>query len=187
MNNIFIIVEGTDRCGKSTLIQNLKNKFNSNTLHALHYSAVKQTDSDDVVRYSEKLYNEMFTLMNFVDFSSYNSGVICDRSHLGEKIYGPIYRGYTGDYVFDIEKKFENKHFWNRLFLITLYDNPENLIDRDDGLSFTTDLEKKQTEIDGFLEAHSASLIRNKLLININNHNASEASNVASEFIESAL
>ena len=31
--------------------------------------------------------------------------LIFNRSHLGETVYSPLYRGYSGDYVFDIEKK----------------------------------------------------------------------------------
>ena len=36
-----------------------------------------------------------------------NANIICNRAHLGECVYAPIYRGYWGEYVFDIENKFK--------------------------------------------------------------------------------
>ena len=59
---------------------------------------------------------------------------------------------YTGEYVLDIEKNFSTyAAIWDNLYLITLVDEPQNLIDRDDGLSFSIDLDKKTTEIDNFI------------------------------------
>lgn len=182
--NIYIIVEGTDRCGKSTIINNIKQHFNQFTFHALHYSNVKQHSIEEVQTYSKKMYTEMFELMiNLIPFDK--SGIICDRSHLGECVYGPMYRNYSGDYVLDIEKEFN--HFnpvWDNLFLFTLYDTPERLVQRDDGLSFSTDLVKKQTEIDGFLRAHELSSIKHKKLINIEHHNAEQAIKAVIDFIQ---
>lgn len=150
MKNKFIIIEGPDNVGKTTLINGIKNYFNDYTFHTIHYSNVKQESTEKVIEYSKKMYKEMFSYMlNSIKFNK--SGIICDRSHIGEMVYGPIYRNYTGEYVIDIEKEFSNiKSIWDNLFLITLYDEPENLIARDDGLSFSTNLEKKQNEINNF-------------------------------------
>jgi thymidylate kinase len=184
MRNLFIIVEGPDNVGKSTLIKNVKDYFNDMTLHNLHYSNVKQPSKEAVIEYSKKTFNEMFQMMEF-QIRFHKSGIICDRSHLGEMIYGPIYRDYTGEFVLDIEKTYSNNiSLWNNLFLITLVDEPENLIARDDGLSFSTDLEKKQTEIDNFCNAHNKSLIKNKLQLNIKDYDADAASKAVIEFIE---
>jgi len=173
--NLNIIVEGPDNSGKTTLIKKIKNYYNNITFHTIHYSNVKQQNSEFVINYSTKMYEEMFELM--VHQSKYNnSGIICDRSHLGEMIYGPLYRNYEGDYVLDIEKKFIIYHeFWNSLLLITCYDEPENLIARDDGISFSINLEKKTFEINKFLNAHKKSTIKNKLLLNIKYHNPTQA------------
>lgn len=143
----------------------------------LHYSNVKQESPEEVIEHSKKLYTEMFDLMFFM-LKNDNSGIICDRSHLGEMIYGNIYRGYTGDYVLDIEKKYHHiMDLWNNLFLITLIDEPQNLIVREDGLSFSTDIEKKQREIDLFQKAHESSTIKNKLIINIKDADAEKVLN----------
>ena len=185
MRNMFIVVEGPDNVGKSTLIKNLKDQFNDITFHTLHYSNVKQPSSDEFIKYSAKMYKEMFDLMFFVSTKE-KSGVICDRSHLGELVYGPVYRGYSGDYVLDIERSFKHiKPVWDNLVLITLYDEPENLIAREDGLSFSTDLEKKKTEIENFKAAHEKSLIQHKMLLNIKDRDAQAVAQTVIGFLSS--
>lgn len=181
--NLFIIIEGPDNVGKTTLIQNLKNHYNNFTLHSVHYSNVRQPSPEKTIEYSTKLYTEMFQTM--FETSRYDkSGMIFDRSHLGEMVYGPIYRDYTGEYVLDIERQFTHIHpVWDSLYLITLVDEPENLIKRDDGLSFSTDLGKKTVEISNFINAHNKSLIKHKLLLNIASHNAEQAAKKTIEFI----
>ena len=184
MRNLNIIVEGPDNVGKSTLIQNLKNHFNDITLHSLHYSNVRQYSPEAVIDYSTRLYRGMFDIMvNQARFE--NTGVICDRSHLGEMVYGPIYRDYSGEYVLDIEKQYSNMlHIWDNLFLITLIDEPANLIARDDGLSFSVDFNKKSIEINNFVNAHEKSTIKHKLLMNIEFHNEEKALETAVAFIK---
>lgn len=152
-------------------------------MHNLHYSNVKQSNTFEVIKYNKKLYSEMFHMM-LNSLKDDNSGVICDRSHLGEIVYGNIYRGYTGDYVIDIEKNFHHIiDLWNNLFLITLIDEPQNLISREDGLSFSINIEKKKREIELFEMAHNISTINNKLIININNKDENKVFEEVKEFI----
>lgn len=185
IRNLFLIVEGPDNVGKSTLINNLNNYYNKITLHNLHYSNVKQENTAEVIKHNKKLYTEMFELMTFT-LKNDKAGLIFDRSHLGEMVYGNIYRSYTGDYVLDIEKKFHHiLDIFENLFLITLVDEPENLISREDGLSFSTDLDKKQRELELFDLAHNSSSISNKLIINIKNKDAEAVFKEVTEFIDS--
>lgn len=184
MKNLFIIVEGPDNCGKTTLINNLTKHYNDLTLHVLHYAGAKHSTAEKTISHCTKLYNEMFyTMQHFCALN--NTGIICDRSHLGELVYGPIYRGYSGDYVIDIEREHKtNLLLWDNLFLITLYDSSTNLIARDDGLSYSTDLDKKNQEISNFINAHKQSLITHKLLLNIQEHDATQALGKTINFIE---
>lgn len=127
----------------------------------------------------------MFELMAFA-LKNDKTGLIFDRSHLGEIVYGNIYRGYSGDYVLDIEKKFNHiLDVFENLFLITLVDEPENLISREDGLSFSVELDKKQRELELFDLAHTSSTIKNKLIINIKNKDAEAVFKEVTEFIDS--
>lgn len=185
MRNLFLIVEGPDNVGKSTLINNLNNYYNKLTMHNLHYSNVKQENTIEVIKHNKKLYDEMFRLMIYALKQDY-TGVICDRSHLGEIVYGNIYRGYTGDYVLDIEKDYHHiLDIFENLFLITLVDEPENLISREDGLSLSTDLDKKQRELELFDLAHNSSNIKHKLIINIKDKDAEAVFKEVTEFIDS--
>lgn len=184
IKNLFIIIEGPDNVGKSTLINNLKNYYNNLTLQSLHFSNVKQETSEDTIKYNTKLYTEMFETLAFISTSDY-SGAICDRSHLGELVYGKMYRGYTGNYVLDIEKQFENYNFFDDLFLITLVDAPERLIQRDDGLSISIDPENKRKEINLFRSASVVSNIKNKLIIDISDKDAEKVKREVIQFIDS--
>ena len=162
---MILIFEGPDNSGKGTLISNIKTYYKNISFHTLHYSNIKGFTSDESIKYGKKLYFEMFKIIEFC--ANQNISLICDRSHIGEVVYGPIYRNYDGNYIFDIENEFKNKYIWRNINLITLYDSPENLIKRDDGLSFSIEINKKQQEIDNFVKAHYNSNIENKLLINI--------------------
>ena len=162
-----IIIDGPDNVGKTTQIRNIKNYFNNLPFHTIHYSNIVQKSIEDTINYSKKLYKELFELLN----SKYN--FICDRCHLDELVYGNIYRGYSGDYVIELEKECNLDKLEN-LFLIILIDTPENLIKRDDGKSFSIDLDKKKKEIELFKEAFKKSTIKNKILIDINGKNENE-------------
>jgi hypothetical protein len=88
-----------------------------------------------------------------------------DRSHIGEFVYGHIYRKYDPSYIFAIEDKFNMLNMWQQTYLITLLDQPEAVVKRDDGKSFSTEIKKKQQEIDRFIEATDRSSIPNKITI----------------------
>ena len=129
------------------------------------------------------MFNLMLHLSKFK-----NAGMICDRSHLGEMVYGPIYRNYTGEYVLDIEAVYNvMKTFWDNVILITLVDKPERLIERDDGLSFSIDVDKKTTEINNFKNAHDKSTIKHKYIIDIETFDADAVKQIATEYIEKCL
>lgn len=173
-----IIIEGPDNVGKTTLINNLKKELNDRTFHTLHYSNVRQPTPSKHIEYSKKLYREMFAIAKYTH--DIGSNTICDRSHIGEMVYSPMYRNYSGDYVLDIEKEYDLSHF----ILITLIDEAHNLINRDDGLSHSVDPHKKQKEIDLFVESHNKSNINKKLLVNIKDFNEKELSKKVLDYIK---
>ena len=109
--------------------------------------------------------------------------LIFNRSHLGETVYSPLYRGYSGDYVFDIEKKF-TKALREDLYLITLTNDPHTILKRDDGKSFYGNEEEVKAELDGFKRAHRLSTIKNKLHINVGTMSAIEVSHIIAEFLK---
>ena len=52
-----------------------------------------------------KQFRDMFKLINYAAGED-SMALICDRAHLGECVYSPIYRDYSGDFVFEEEKNF---------------------------------------------------------------------------------
>lgn len=177
----FIIIEGTDNTGKDTqqnlIIQNLKDIV----FHKIHYSSLPFKDDINMhTSYSKKMYEDMFKMMMLCKDKDIN--IIFNRSHLGESIYSPLYRGYSGDYVFEIEKEFVNVLREN-LYLITLTNDPHTIWNRDDGKSFYKNEEEIRAEVDGFIRAHRLSKIKNKLLLNIGTMSADEVSKIIIEFI----
>ena len=67
------IVEGVDGAGKSTLIDRL------NKTESIHCGPLKRNPLDEYI----------------MSLSHYDGGqdIVCDRLHVGELVYGPIYRG----------------------------------------------------------------------------------------------
>lgn len=160
-----IVVDGIDRCGKSTQIKLLQKHLIDKPTHVIHYSAIPGISPEQSKEYSEILYRDMFDLMHDAYYKGRN--LIFDRSHIGEFVYAPIYRNYSGSYVFEIEQEYELNPFFQHIVLIVLIDEPQNAINREDGNSFSTDVTIKSLEIDKFKQAYELSFIKNKLLINI--------------------
>jgi len=109
--------------------------------------------------------------------------IIFNRSHLGESVYSPLYREYSGDYVFDIEKQYVHS-LREELYLITLTNDPHTILKRDDGLSFYGNEEEVKAEVDGFNRAHRLSKIKNKLKIHLGTMSADEVSNIIIDFLK---
>ena len=166
-----IIFEGPDNVGKSTQIDMLRKAFHDFEIstQVIHCSNFKfRTNIDDkysvetqakvLKEMSKRYYTKIMQIMNVYNTKddNYESVLILDRSHLGETVYSPIYRNYSGDYVYELENIVECP---KKVFVITLVDTAENLISREDGHSFSTN-------IDAFKTANSSTKF-NSLLIDI--------------------
>ena len=178
----FIIIEGTDNTGKDTQQNLIIEKVNNLVFQKLHYSSLPfKGDKEKHISYSQKLYDDMFKLMMVSKDKDIN--IIFNRSHLGESVYSPLYREYSGDYVFDIEKRYV-RSLREELYLITLTNDPHTILKRDDGLSFYGNEEEVKAEVDGFNRAHRLSKIKNKLKIHLGTMSAEEVSNIIIDFLK---
>jgi hypothetical protein len=178
----FIIIEGTDNTGKDTQQNLIIEKVNNLVFQKLHYSSLPfKDDKEKHISYSQKMYDDMFKLM--IASKDKDINLIFNRSHLGESVYSPLYREYSGDYVFDIEKKYV-KQLRKELYLITLTNDPHTILKRDDGLSFYGNEEEVKAEVDGFNRAHRLSKIKNKLKIHLGTMGAEEVSNIIIDFLQ---
>jgi hypothetical protein len=186
------LIDGIDRLGKSTLIENLMKELGYHLV--IHYDKPKvlpnlldeadmiknceasETDFDQSYRdlslenlarrlYQEEANRGMFSLLKS------NVPIIFDRTHLGELVYAPLYRKYSGEYVYEMEKELIDAKFYShkediRMILLTS-SNTDMLVD--DGLSF--DPAKKADEQELFIQAFRKSNLVNKIIIDVHNGN----------------
>lgn len=161
-----IIIEATDAMGKDTQIAFIENEFErrGKVVHIIHYSNIKLDTNEDIKKASQLRYREMFNILNRSDDLNI---FILNRAHLGETVYSPIYRNYSGDFVFDYEKQFmKAAHQPTKLIVFT--DDPMRCLERDkkrnDGKSFSLELEKRTKEIKAFERAYDMSVLDKKLI-----------------------
>lgn len=175
---MIIIIEGPDRVGKDTLIKSLKNRFYRENCIELHYSGVKPYDGGMSIQdVSVEINKNMFKILN-TDFN-----FIVNRSHIGEMVYSPKYRGYSGDYVLELEKSLKRSD----VFLILLSDDPEVLASRDDGNNISNLVSDISDEIDAFRIALGKSSIKNKIEVKCNCKTPSEVASEVIKFIENKV
>jgi len=154
-----IIFEGLDNTGKSTQIDNIRKYYNNKGFIVTHSNFIHGLDKKDYKNIAIKEYSQMFEIYNkFPEID-----IISDRLHLGEYVYSPLYRDYDGSHIFNLEKKYNLDKL--NVFLFVFIADIDTLLKRDDGLSFSTEIDKKQYEIDAFTKAFEKSIIKNKLLI----------------------
>lgn len=172
------IIEGVDRLGKGTLINGLLQNLGHHTV--IHYDKPKKLKYfDETGGWTGKL-GELgdlgrYQYLSFVhgfDLLRNSSNIIFDRFHLGETVYGPRYRGYSGDYVFDLEDGFTKsmdawtKGYAKRVRMILLTTSDFSFIE-DDGDSF--DFNAKEAEQEDFIAAFERSSMPVKVLIDVSN------------------
>lgn len=159
MPNKFLI-DGVDRLGKSTLIENIQQALGYYLV--IHYDKPKklnhyyETCKDPLVLYQKKCNINMFKLIKS------DVPIIFDRTHLGELVYSPLYRDYPGDYVLDIEALTDTSDC--RLILMTTSDMS---VGDDDGCGF--DWSKREQEQEAFKQAFARSTIQDKIIIDVSN------------------
>jgi hypothetical protein len=183
-----IIIEGVDRLGKGTLIKGLKNATGAQ-LH-IHYekpelltfyqngaitlfnddnidATQKEIDAKALELYQMDSFLQMFNMLSAVEM-----GIILDRAHLGEVVYAKRYRGYSGDYVFELESVIGAGSLIKDVLVLLTASDMSYL--EDDGMSF--DFNAKEAEQADFIDAFNRSNYRNKLQIDVSLRDESGAS-----------
>jgi len=178
---MILLFEGPDNVGKSTQIKLLLKYFVDKPTFVIHFSGIPGLSPEASRQYSEKMYLDMFYLMG----ESHRNGrnLIFDRSHIGESVYAPIFRNYSGDFIFDIENIFQSTDVFKHIKLFIFIDDPNALINREDGNSFSVDLNIKQQEIDLFKTAYDKSCIPTKYLINIHDKSIEEVHTIITDLL----
>jgi thymidylate kinase len=167
-----IIIEGLDRTGKGTQIQNLWTYLNHhyptgcNIIRGDKMKTEHLSKTEDIAFRSTYANSINMTFQNMIQARANNfQGIrLYDRLHLSEVVYGQKYRKYDCNHIYKIENAVANL---DDVYLITFIDDVENLYNRDDGEGFTSDPKEMKDEISRFREAHNDSSIKNKKIINI--------------------
>lgn len=155
------VVEGLDRCGKSSFIDVLRSHIKNPKILVIHSG--KPPKDVDPKEWSIEYYD--FLISKSLEMSFFGYDIILDRAWFGETVYGPIYRNTNirldrlEHEIFDYKDNF-------RLFMFI--DSPENLLNREDGLSFSININDKQNEIDSFVKSFNDTKLSNKILIDWN-------------------
>lgn len=177
------MIDGIDRLGKSSLIKKIQDEFGYHLV--IHYDkpqvlkqyldlAKEVTSSETPKGLSEenlaRYYYQYDTNIRMFQMMENDIPTIFDRTHLGEMVYAPLYRKYSGEYVYTLEENFIDRMGETidstRLILLTS-SNTEMLVD--DGLSF--DPAKKDEEQLLFIEAFNKSKLKNKVIVDVHNGN----------------
>jgi thymidylate kinase len=169
-----IIVEGTDRTGKDTICQHIKGMADSYSYR--HWGFPKGETNAEQIQYQQFSFKKEFDMYHAVKndpyFSNPNDMVIWNRSHLGEVVYGTLYRDYDPEsWVYNLESLYAFDQNID-IYLILLEGDAEFVVNNDDGKSFSNDLIQKKTEIALFNKAFDKSIIQNKIKVKVNEGNA---------------
>jgi len=170
-----IIIEGGDCLGKDTLIKGIIDHFNDHNITIRHFgkppkglSPKESLDFQFDVFYKEIMFVEHIREeIDGDEWGYYPNIVIWNRSHLGEYVYSQMFRGITKR---EIKKKiqlFEGRNISSKMYLITLSANPLFFLSKEDGDSFSQNLEQKTKELKLFTEAHNLSIIPNKKIVKV--------------------
>ena len=165
------IFEGMDNCLKDTLIQLFRATLSPQT-QILKYNSPPDGVSN-IELWQKAHFEDMFDLIK-TNLDNGSRNLILNRAHLGEYVYSPIYRGYEGDWIFDLEKSFlgSSDFYQSQIKLFVFYDsNNYNLHLREDGRSFSSNNnENLDKERGRFLQAFQKSMIPNKSIFDLSDY-----------------
>ncbi len=163
-----IIIEGTDNTGKDTLISKILEKYPIATIihcgkpYSKKYSSIEQ----------DTLFNIYCNLIINNEFK-YSNVIIMNRSHIGEYVYGTLYRNRSKNEVFNminnINMALNNKKDLSIYYIQLLCDSTNLLKNNEDGKSLSNGkVDKIMKESELFKEIFEKTNIKNKKLIFVN-------------------
>ena len=158
------IICGIDGTGKDTVISGLIKKLGY--FSVIHCSKPQKSEAynDSLEQFQKETFKNCFSLIEHSKIVGLEpTKLIFNRLHLGEAVYAPLYRGYSGDYIFQLESEFLAKN-WNHVRLVLLTTDDFSII-RNDGHNF--DFSKIREEQDMFKAIFQKSQIVDKRIVSI--------------------
>lgn len=184
-----IIFEGPDNVGKGTQIERVVKKFTELEIPTtvVHCSNFKVEESENKTErqqeISQAFYKRIMQLINLYNekIDGKEQVLVLDRSHLGETVYAPLYRKYSGNYVYKLEWDIKEP---DKVLVLTMVTDIDTLLKREDGKSFTADADKRKLEIDAFVRAANDTRFENSYLLNVSDKSVGEVSEAIDAIIE---
>lgn len=178
-----LIIEGTDRTGKDTLIKDLMAKYPNSEM--VHWGYPIGDTNDEKTEYQKMSFGYLMRWFKFKKTMGNLDLLIWNRSHIGEYVYGTIYRdSYPQLWIPELEEEFLKDD--ENVYLVLLQADAEFIVSQDDGKSYSDRLEDKQLEITKFEEAFNNSIILNKTKIKVNNGTEYNLSDKITEIVKRA-
>lgn len=163
-------IEGLDRLGKSTLIDGIRHALGY--YEVIHFSKPQKLASyahtqpvQGVPPGGQQVWNYQHEgFLNSMLLANSGARIIFDRWHLGEAVYAPMYRFYSGDYVFTMEMVHNlDLHSSLRLILLTEdFQIARHFVDDGESLG---KVEQREEEQDRFIAAFNKSNIKDKRIV----------------------
>lgn len=160
---MILIIEGMDRCGKSTLIEQLRKQYFTDPRILIHHSSSPpkvENPNEWEIQHYKSLLDTSYYLNYAEDFN-----VIFDRFHLGAIVYGKKYRNADPDDIYAIENMLIRKD--DEIAMLLLTDHTPAILERDDYQSLESSGFEFDETREAFEEAFARSIIPNKLHINV--------------------
>ena len=176
-----IIVEGLDRLGKDTIIAGIQEEIGP--YFEIHFSKPKKLKHIDRPDWA-KVYQELSFKNGMALLGSSEAKIIFNRFHLGECVYSPLYRNYSGEYVFGLERVYGLDRYDDIRLILLTEDFSKSTHFVDDGLSLGNQ-EAREKEQDMFVAAFNASIIADRRIICVTAENGSFRS--AEDILKEAL
>lgn len=160
--NLNFFIDGPDRVGKSTVAKLISKKyFFEKPLYNIHLSGIKTNNKIQIKRCNEHMQDIVKIL------KSNKRNCIFDRiTYICEYVYGTLYRNYNKKQSLDLFKY--EKYLKDNCVLIIIIDSTLSMINRDDGESWSNEINNKKQEQLLFKQAFEISKIKNKIFIDSN-------------------
>ena len=176
-----IIIEGPDNTGKNTLINDILE--HNEVVKVIHCGKPNPLGNVLLNQYVSFRNLAEIAINDFVNTTLDNKVediIIFNRYHIGEYVYGQIYRNENPIQILEVIKMIEDKILANipqdNIYYIQLLSTSSELLQmNDDGKSFSdAKLELIEKEQQLFKEAYEKSQFKNKHIIYVNKENSNE-------------
>lgn len=164
---LVIGIEGLDRLGKTSLIEGIQQRCGF--YQVIHFGKPqtlgvyeRMVDAHGEVE-DPLLQYQRASFQNSMILAKSGARIIFDRWHLGECVYSPLYRGTSGDYVFNLEKRarLDKEDEIRLILLVEDFKISRHFVS--DGQSFNDGQREREQEL--FIKAFNRSIIPDKRMI----------------------